>query len=152
MARALRYQPAGGIFHITARGNRRQAIFHDDLDRELFLRLFHRVIRRRSWDYLAYCLMSNHFHLVIQTPTASLSVGMHELSGIYARRFNERHTFDGHLFDGRFRSSFVQGDEHLEEVLRYVALNPVRAGLCEHPSDWPWSSFRGVGRRFLFDR
>jgi putative transposase len=152
MGRALRFQPAGGTFHITARGNRRQAIFYDDFDREVFLRLFNRVVRRRSWDYLAYCLMSNHFHLVIKTPTASLSVGMHQLSGIYARRFNERHILNGHLFESRFHSTSVEGEEHLAEVLRYVALNPVRAELCEHPSDWPWSSFRGVGRRFLFDR
>lgn len=96
--------------------------------------------------------MTNHFHLVVQTPTESLSAGMHQLNGGYAKKFNERHQLDGHLFDARFRSTPVESDDHLEDVLRYVALNPVRAGLCDHPSDWPWSSFRGVGRRFLFDR
>lgn len=99
-----------------------------------------------------YCLMTNHFHLVVETPTESLSAGMHQLKGGYAKKFNERHMLDGHLFDGRFRSSPVESDRQLEEVIRYVAFNPVRAGLCTHPSDWPWSSFQGVGRRFLFDR
>ena len=140
------------MFHITSRGNRRQAIYRDDLDRELFLRLFRGVARRQRWKSRAYCLMTNHFHLVIETPTESLSKGMHQLNGVYARKFNERHILDGHLFEGRFRSSTVESEEHFEEVLRYIALNPVRAGLCEHPSDWPWSSFQGVGRRYLFDR
>jgi REP-associated tyrosine transposase len=152
MARAHRFQPAGGTYHITTRGNRRQAIFYDDLDRELFLRQFQRVVRHRNWNHLAYCLMTNHFHLLIETPTESLSAGMHQLNGVYARKFNERHTLDGHLFDGRFRSVLVEGDEHFDEVLRYIAFNPVRAGLCEHPADWPWSSFRGIARRFRFDR
>ena len=140
------------MFHITSRGNRRQAIYRDDLDRELFLRLFRGVTRRQRWKSLAYCLMTNHFHLVIETPTESLSKGMHQLNGVYARKFNERHILDGHLFESRFRSTSVESEEHFEEVLRYIALNPVRAGLCEHPSDWPWSSFQGVGRHFHFDR
>jgi REP element-mobilizing transposase RayT len=140
------------MFHITSRGNRRQAIYRDDLDRELFLRLFRGVAGRQRWKSQAHCLMTNHFHLVIETPTESLSKGMHQLKGVYARKFNERHILDGHLFEGRFRSSPVESEEHFEEVLRYIALNPVRAGLCEHPSDWPWSSFQGVGRRYLFDR
>ncbi len=96
--------------------------------------------------------MSNHFHLVIKTPSESLSAGMHQLNGGYARKFNDRHALDGHLFEDRFSSTWIESDGHLEDTLRYVALNPVRAGLCEHPTDWPWSSFRGVGRRYLFDR
>ena len=96
--------------------------------------------------------MTNHFHLVIETEHESLSAGMHQRNGGYAKKFNDRYRLDGHLFEGRFRSAAIESDDHLEETLRYVALNPVRAGLCEHPSDWPWSSFRGVGRRYLFDR
>lgn len=152
MPRPPRFQPPGGTFHVTSRGNRRQAIYRDDLDRELFLGLFNRVVRLRRWQYLAYCLMTNHFHLVIETPEESLSTGMHQLNGRYARKFNERHTLDGHLFEGRFRSTLVETDDQLDDTLRYVAFNPVRAGLCKHPADWPWSSFRGVGRKFLFDR
>jgi putative transposase len=140
------------MFHVTARGNRRQAIYRDDLDRELFLRLFNRVVRLRTWRHVAYCLMTNHFHLVIETEGESLSTGMHQLNGGYARKFNDRHTLDGHLFEGRFRSTVIETEDQLEDTLRYVALNPVRAGLCKHPSDWPWSSFRGVGRQYLFDR
>ncbi|MEP6910734.1 MAG: transposase [Actinomycetota bacterium] len=152
MPRPPRFQPTGGTFHITSRGNRRQPIYWDDLDRELFLRLFNRVLRRQRWQYLAYCLMTNHFHLVIETKVESLSIGMHQLNGGYARKFNDRHTLDGHLFEGRFRSTFVETDDQLEDTLRYVAFNPIRAGLCEHPAEWPWSSFRGVHERFLFER
>jgi REP-associated tyrosine transposase len=152
MPRAPRLQVAGGIFHVTARGNRRQSIYHDDYDRQVFLILRDRIVERFDWRILAYCLMTNHFHLVIETEHESLSTGMHQLNGGYARKFNDRHTVDGHLFEGRFRSTVIESDDQFEETLRYVALNPVRAGLCEHPSDWPWSSFRGVGRRYLFDR
>ena len=94
---------------------------------------------------IAYCLLTNHFHLVLETSVQGLSAGMHQLNGTYARKFNERHGFDGHLFDGRFRAWFVDSEEYLFELLHYVALNPVRAGLCEHPSAWPWSSFPGLG-------
>jgi putative transposase len=152
MARPLRTQVAGGTYHVTARGNRRQPIFHDESDRQLFLALFKRVAERRAWHTLAYCLMTNHFHLVIETPVANLSLGMHRLNFTYAQYFNARHSVDGHLFDGRFHSVLVESESQLLELLRYVAFNPVRAGLCARPSEWRWSSFHGVANRFVFDR
>src|SRR5207244_3446281 len=152
MPRPTRIQLPGGTYHVTARGNRRQALFFDDADRDRFLGIFHRAACRSAWRTLAYCLMTNHFHLVVETPDPTLSSGMHYLNGLYARRFNERHGFEGHLFERRFAAAVIGDDAHLAEVLRYVAFNPVRAGLCDHPADWPWSSFRGVGRSFAFAR
>jgi REP element-mobilizing transposase RayT len=152
MPRPLRLEVAGGVYHITARGNRRQAIFGDDIDRRRFLDLFDAALRRHKWRQRAYCLMSNHYHLFIETPEPTLSTGMHYLNGVYAKKFNERHVVDGHLFEARFGSELIETEAHFGEVLRYVAFNPVRAGLCEHPADWPWSSWAGVDARFLFDR
>jgi putative transposase len=151
MPRPPRLQIAGGTFHVTSRGNRRQSIYHDDLDRKLFLLLRDRVVRRCGWRMLAYCLMTNHFHLLITTPRPTLSVGMHRLNGEYAKCFNERHSFDGHLFERRFESRFVETEEHFFEALRYIAYNPVKAGLCAHPREWPWSSFYGIEESFVFD-
>jgi REP element-mobilizing transposase RayT len=142
-----------GIYHVIARGNRRQAIFHDDDDRRFFITLFGRAVRRHKWRPLGHCLLTNHFHLVVDSPVGTLSRGMHYLNGVYARSFNEEHCVDGHLFEGRFRSRLVETESYLHELYRYLAFNPVRAGLCEHPSDWPWSSFRNLdGSRFVFDR
>jgi putative transposase len=143
MARAPRVQVAGGIFHVTARGNRRQSIYHDDYDRQVFLILRDRIVERFDWRQLAYCLMTNHFHLLIETPEPTLSAGMHTLNGRYAMHFNERHSFDGHLFERRFRSRLIETDEDLAGVLDYIAQNPVKAGLCAHPWQWRWSSFYG---------
>ena len=152
VARPHRYQPAGGMFHITTRGNRQKSVYWDDADRRLFLRIYRRVLRQERWDQLGWCLMSNHYHLIVATPTESLARGMQMLNGLYARRFNARHLFEGHLFERRYDSRFIDSDEQLEETVRYVAFNPVRAGLCESPVDWPWSSFFGAARRFVFDR
>jgi len=93
----------------------------------------------------AHCLMTNHFHLLIETPGLTLSAGMQRLNSEYASYFNERFSLVGHLFQQRFESRLIEGDRHFAEVLRYIALNPVRAGLCEHPSEWRWSSFFGRG-------
>jgi putative transposase len=152
MPRPPRLQIAGGTFHITSRGNRRQSIYHDDLDRKLFLILRDRVIRRFGWNMQAWCLMTNHFHLLITTPAPNLSAGMHLLNGEYAKYFNERHSCDGHLFERRFGSRFVDTEEYLADVLRYIAFNPVEAGLCAHPREWRWSSFFGVEDSFVFER
>ena len=154
MARAARVRPAGGIFHISSRGNRRQEIFADDIDREQFLAILGDVVGRYGWRCHAYCLMRNHYHLVIETPAPNLSEGMHRLNSLYAQRFNRRHGVDGHLFQGRFHSVLVDAGWHLLELSRYVVLNPVRAGLCAAARDWRWSSCRAmVGlarpRRFL---
>ncbi len=139
MARPPRFQPAGGIFHVGARGNLRAAIYFDDLDRRRFLSLLDRVSRRYGWDCRLYCLLPNHFHLVVETATATLSRGMHALNGTYARRFNERHGREGHLFEKRFWSDPIEDDRRLVRTLEYVAQNPVRAGLCKRPEQWPWT-------------
>jgi putative transposase len=144
-------QIAGGTYHVTSRGNRRQSIYHDDDDRRWFLAHRDRIVARCRWRLHAYCLMDNHFHLLIETPWPNLSAGMQRLKCEYAAYFNSRHWLEGHLFKQRFDSRLIESEEHLHEALRYIALNPVKAGLCEHPSEWPWSSFYGAGS-FLFDR
>jgi REP element-mobilizing transposase RayT len=144
MARPPRLQVAGGTFHVTTRGNRRQSIYHDDYDRRVFLILRDRIIQRLGWRLGAYCLMTNHFHLLIETPEPNLSTGMHLLNGGYAKYFNERHALDGHLFERRFVSRLIETDDDLAGVMEYIAYNPVKAGLCAHPWQWPWSSFYGV--------
>ena len=156
MPRPLRPQIAGGIFHLTDRGNRRQPIFLDDADRDRFLGMLDNLTRRRGWVGHAYCLMPNHYHLVLETPEGDLSTGMQWLNGRYAQDFNHRHGVDGHLFQGRFYSGQVETDWHLLELARYLARNPVDAGLCRHPCEWRWGSYRAVvgldrpqTRRFL---
>ena len=144
MGRALRHAPAGAIVHVTTRGVRREPVYVDDLDRRMFIAFLAQSVNRCRWTCLAYCLMTNHFHLLIRLSEASLSKGMHRLNSVYARRFNERHGHTGHLFEARFASPSVESDAHLLEALRYVVLNPVRAGICHDPADWPWSSFRAT--------
>jgi putative transposase len=142
VARPHRIAPPGGIFHITARGNRRQEIFFDDRDRRRFLELLGTAVSRHAWSCHSYCLMPNHFHLMIETPAGDISTGMHLLNGGYAQWFNRRHHFDGHLFQSRFHSVLLESNWHLLELSRYIVLNPVRAELCRDPGDWRWSSYR----------
>jgi putative transposase len=144
MARRPRIELGDGIFHVISRGNRRQLIFSDDADRRFFLALLERTCREHKWALHGYCLLHTHYHLVLESTRNSLSAGMRRLNGTYAQGFNSRHNFVGHLFQDRFYSGVIQADEHLIEVVRYVALNPVRAGLCNEASDWPWSSYRAL--------
>ncbi|HEY7040258.1 MAG TPA: transposase [Methylomirabilota bacterium] len=144
MARPLRLQFPGGIYHVTARGNDRQAIFSDDADRSRFLIVLASVIARYRVRCHAYCLMGNHYHLLLETPDANLSVAMRQLNGVYTQRFNRRHERCGHVLQGRFGAALVGRHAHLHEVCRYIVLNPVRAGLVSHPRDWVWSSFRAT--------
>jgi REP element-mobilizing transposase RayT len=144
MPRPPRPQIAAGIYHVATRGVRKQPIYDDQLDRQAFLGLIGEVVERYGWRCYAYCLMGNHYHLLAETPQPTISDGMCRLNGLYARRFNARHGFDGHLFEKRFHAELVERDEHLLEVARYIVLNPVRAGICASPADWPWSSFRAV--------
>src|SRR5262245_17657940 len=144
MPRPPRVAPPGGIFHITSRGNRRQIIFFDDDDRRWFIRLLDRVVLKCRWKCHAYCLMDNHIHLLIETPDENLSEGMQWLLGRYAQDFNWRHGFDGHLFQGRFKSETVTSERHLLELSRYIVLNPVRARICARAEAWPWSSYRAA--------
>ena len=144
MPRPPRELKPGGIYHVTARGNRKQRIFLADDDRRFFLTLLDRIAARLRWICHAYCLMENHYHLLVETPGADLSTGLQLLNGRYAQTFNARYSLTGHLFQGRFHSVVVRTDEHLFELTRYLALNPVRAGLCARPEQWPWSSYRAV--------
>src|SRR5713101_1874876 len=134
MARPLRLPLPGGIYHVTARGNDRQAIFEGEADCSLFTRY-----RVRCH---AYCLMGNHYHLLLETPEGNLSAAMRQLNGVYTQRFNRRYERCGHVLQGRFGAQLVDGQAYLHEVCRYIVLNPVRAALSSHPRDWRWSSFR----------
>jgi putative transposase len=145
MARPLRIEYPGALYHLTTRGNARRAIFKDDRDRRLFLDTLHRVSDRYHWLCHAYCLMDNHYHLVVETPDGNLSLGMRQLNGIYTQSYNRRHRRAGHLFQGRYKAILVERESYLLEVCRYVVLNPVRAKAVEHPSRWKWSSYGGTG-------
>jgi REP element-mobilizing transposase RayT len=142
MARAPRYLPPGGYYHVTSRGNNKQAIYLDDADRAIFLELLARFSRREGWPAIAYCLMTNHYHLIVHLPEGGLSSGIQLLNGGFARRFNRRHGRTDHLFRQRFTCAQIQSEAHLVEACRYVVLNPVRAGLCNKPEHWLWSSYR----------
>jgi REP element-mobilizing transposase RayT len=144
MSRPLRLDHAGALWHVTARGNERREIFVDDEDRREFLRLLGRSVGLFGWKLHAWVLMSNHFHLFVATPEATLSRGMRQLDGDYAQYFNRRHGRGGHVFQGRFKAVLVQREAHLLELARYVVRNPVRAGLTKSPEDWPWSSYRAT--------
>ena len=141
MTRPLRIIYPGAIYHITVRGNRKQDIFLDNTDRKIFLQTLTSVIKSYHWICHAYCLMNNHYHLIIETPETNLSSGMRDLNGIYTQRFNKRHNTTGHVFQGRFKAFVVEKESYLLEVSRYVVLNPVRSGLVMSPEKWPWSNF-----------
>jgi putative transposase len=143
MARARREQ-APGIYHVTSRGNRGQPVFPVDSDHVRFLALLEAVCSKAAWVLHAYCLMPNHYHLVVEIDAPTLSSGLQRLNGVYAQTFNRRNHFVGHLFQGRFHSARVETDAHLLELARYLPLNPVRARLCDEPADWPWSSYRAT--------
>lgn len=142
MTRQLRLQYPGALYHVTSRGNARGLLFHDDFDRRAFLAFLATVVARHGWLCHAYCLMGNHYHLVIETPRSNLALGMQRLNGVYAQAFNRRHNRVGHLVQGRYKAVIVEKERHLLELCRYVVLNPVRAGLCATASGWAWSSYR----------
>jgi putative transposase len=145
MARPLRIEFAGAVYHVTSRGNERRPIFRTNSDRLTFLRFLGETIERFGWSITAWVLMTNHFHLVIRTPEPNLSRGMHWLNGRYAGWFNRTHHRSGHLFQGRFHAFLIDEEAYLAEVLRYVVLNPVRAGMVESPEKYHWSSYRSTG-------
>ena len=144
MARPLRIEYPGAVYHVTARGNARDDIFLTDADRTLFLEVYAQVSRRFNWRCHAYCLMTNHYHFVIETPEANLSRGMRQLNGVYTQRFNRGHERTGHVFQGRFTAILVERESYLLELCRYVVMNPVRAGLVRSSREWPWSSYRAT--------
>jgi REP element-mobilizing transposase RayT len=139
MSRPLRVEFPGALYHVTARGDRREPIFEDDEDRRALLEVLSRALERFDASYLAYCLMSNHYHFVLETHRANLSRLMRHVNGVYTQRCNRRHQRVGHLFQGRFKAILVDRDAYLLEVCRYVDLNPVRARLVKRAEDWAWS-------------
>jgi putative transposase len=144
VARPLRLCFPGARYHVISRGNAEERIYLDDLDREQFIRELDRVVDRYGWICHAYCLMTTHYHLVVETPRPNLPDGMRQLNGNHASRFNERHNRRGHVFGSRYRAILIGDTRYLLAVCRYVVLNPVRAGLCETPESWPWSSYRAT--------
>jgi REP element-mobilizing transposase RayT len=144
MARSLRIEFAGALYHVTSRGNERRPIFRSGGDRAMFLTLLEQASKRFHWSVTAYVLMTNHFHLVIQTPEPNLSRGMQWLNGTYAAWFNHRHKRAGHLFQGRFHAFLVEKEAYFAELLRYVVLNPVRANMVARPENYRWSSYRAT--------
>ena len=144
MARALRIEFPGAVYHVTARGNERREIVRDDEDRERFLQLLGEAVLRFGWILTDYTLMTNHFHLVVETPRPNLSRGMQWLAGTYAAWFNRKHHRSGHLFGGRFHAFLVEKEAYYFELLRYVVLNPVRAKMVARPEEYRWSSYRAM--------
>ncbi len=144
MARPLRLEFAHALYHVTSRGDRREDIYVDDADRQAWLTVLAQVCKRFNWTVHAYCLMSNHYHLLVETPDANLSAGMRQLNGVYTQWANRAHGRVGHVFQGRFKAIVVDKDSYLLELARYVVLNPVRAGMVQDANDWPWSSYRAM--------
>ncbi len=133
MARPLRIEFAGALYHITSRGDGGDDIYIDDNDRENFLAVLGHVCERFNWVCHSYCLMSNHYHLLIETPEGNLSQGMRQLNGVYTQRFNRNHERVGHVFQGRYKAILVDADNYLVQLIRYIHLNPARAGLVKDP-------------------
>jgi len=140
VARKPREFVAGGIYHVFARGNRREPIFLNDDDRRAYLATWGSVAEDLEWRCLAYCLMDNHVHHLVETPRADLSAGVQLAHGSYGRQFNERHVKTGHVFEGRFGATHARNHGVLWYFASYIALNPVRAKMCELPEDHGWSS------------
>ncbi len=144
MARPLRIEYENALYHVTSRGNAKQPIYLDDQDRKIYLDILSQVVERYKWICHAYCLMDNHYHLIVETPQANLSRGMRQLNGVYTQKFNWHHQRVGHIFQGRYKAIVVEKEAYLLELTRYVVLNPVRAEMAQNPEDWPWSSYRAT--------
>ena len=141
MARPLRLELKGALYHVTSRGDGREDIFLSDQDRLAWLETLAHVCERFNWICHAYCQMTNHYHVVVETPDANLSKGMRQLNGVYTQRFNRSHQRVGHVFQGRFKAILVEKDAYLLELARYVVLNPLRAKMVRRIEEWPWSSY-----------
>ena len=144
MARPLRLELAGGIYHVTSRGDGRESIYLSDADRIGWLEVLGEVCQRFNWVCHAWCQMTNHYHLLIETPEANLARGMRQLNGVYTQRFNRVHGRVGHVFQGRYKAILVERDRYLLELARYVVLNPLRAKMVKRLETWPWSSYLGT--------
>lgn len=144
MSRPLRIEYPGALYHITSRGNARSDIYLTKEDRHIFLKILEQVSERYHWQCYAWCLMTNHYHLVIETAEANLSRGMRQLNSFYTQTFNRTHHRVGHLFQGRYKALLIDKDSYLLEVIRYVLLNPVRANMVKTAGQYPWSSYRAM--------
>jgi putative transposase len=140
MPRGPREELEGAVWHVYARGNRQQETFLGDDDRRLYLKLLGRTVKWQRWLCLAYCLMDNHVHLLLETPETNLGAGIQRLHGTYAQAFNKRHGRSGHLFQGRYGAKRIETDEQLWVTARYIARNPVEAGLCAAPVGGAWTT------------
>jgi putative transposase len=148
MARPLRIQYPGAFYHITARGNERKDIFRDERDRERFLGYLETAVVRYKAVIHVYCLMNNHYHLLMSTPAGNLSQILRHINGAYTVYYNKRHHRFGHLFQGRYKAILIDADEYAAELSRYIHLNPVRAGLANLPEGYPWTSYLNyIGRK-----
>jgi len=144
MARPLRIEFAGALYHVISRGDGRDDVFLDDDDRDLWLEVLERTCERFNWIVHAYCQMGNHWHLLVETPDGNLSKGMRQLNGVYTQRFNRIHDRVGHVYQGRYKAILVQKDAYLLELSRYIVLNPVRARMVRTARGWPWSNYRAT--------
>ena len=149
MARPIRLEYAGAIYHVTSRGDRLEDIYDSDADRECFIKTLGDVCKRFNWVCHAYCLMSNHYHLLIETPDANLSKGMRQLNGVYTQAYNRANGRVGHVFQGRYKAIMVEKQGYLLELARYIVLNPVRASMVRSVSQWRWSSYRATTGQVL---
>ena len=141
MARRLRIQAHGATYHVTANATYGRRLFAENEDRRWFEYRLDDVVRRYEWSCMAHCLLGTHYHLLLTTPEANLAAGMQRLNGMHARAINDRHEQFGSLFRDRYHTQLVEGEGHFLGLVRYIALNPVRAGLCRDPADWRWSSY-----------
>ncbi len=144
MTRSLPLAFPGVLYHATSRGNARAAIYADDADRERFLALFTQVVQRAHWLCHAYCLMDNHYHLLLETPEGNVSHGMRQVNGLSTQYDNRRHGRVGHVFQGRYKAIVVERDSYLFVLCRYIVLNPIRAGMVQTAQEYGWSSYRAT--------
>jgi len=144
MGRPIRLEYPGAVYHIYARGNRKEHIFLEDEDRILFLKIFSDTAHRLNWICHAYCLMRNHYHLLIETPDGILNPGMQYLNSLYARKFNRKYDLVGHLFQGRYEAHLLEGSRRFLLTARYICRNPIEANIVQKADQWPWSSFRAT--------
>lgn len=144
MSRPLRLELSGGLYHVTSRGDRQEDIYLDDTDRQAWLEVLAQCCERYNWAIHAWCQMTNHYHLIIETAEGNLSAGMRQLNGVYTQMVNRRHRRVGHVFQGRYKAILVERDSYLLELSRYVVLNPVRAGMVKHARQWKWSSYHAM--------
>jgi REP-associated tyrosine transposase len=134
-----------GVWHVTQRATDHEFFFLVPFDYHAFLHLLELAVKRARWKLHGYCLMTNHVHLLVQTPKPTLPMGMQFLMATYVEEFNERHSRRGALVQGRYKAMLVETEAHFVECLRYFAMNPVAAGLCQRPEEWQWSSYAGDG-------